>query len=78
METCCNCGKKLDAHTPVEGKDKPVEGDFSLCFYCGHIFYFDENLALQSATIKQFRKLPFRAYKQLLLIQSGIETLKRK
>ncbi len=44
---CFICGNTLDAAT---GKAKPEPGDITICFYCGTLYRFDENLILQLAS----------------------------
>jgi hypothetical protein len=47
---CPVCGLVLRAHTPIgEDKSPPVPGDLSVCFYCGLLLEFTEDLRLRVA-----------------------------
>lgn len=49
---CPECGTFVNMHTAVNA-DKyiaPEEGDISLCFTCGSINCFDEDIQLRKAT----------------------------
>lgn len=48
---CPSCGKKLDAATAVSEAARPKDGDLTVCFYCGSILVFGENLSLSVAKI---------------------------
>jgi hypothetical protein len=39
---CPNCGKRIDAATPVKEIEPPRPGDYSICFYCGEWLIFTE------------------------------------
>ena len=44
---CCECGKMLDG---AAGPCKPSPGDVSLCFECGSLNVFDDDLKLRRPT----------------------------
>jgi hypothetical protein len=44
---CVNCGKIVDAAT---GAGKPKPGAFSLCYYCGHLSVFGDDMLLRQPT----------------------------
>lgn len=46
-ENCARCANEFDTNTSMDGaKATPVEGDISLCLYCGYITKFDTSGAL--------------------------------
>lgn len=46
-ELCRSCHRPLDGHTHAgEGKAVPAFGDLSICFYCGTVSKFGEDLSL--------------------------------
>jgi hypothetical protein len=49
---CLNCGKFVDRAEAAIGKDdpKPEPGDITICFGCGHVMAFDEELGLRELT----------------------------
>lgn len=51
--SCRSCCKIVDAHTSVEGDNCPVPNDFSVCFYCGTLSKFDEELNLIPLTSRE-------------------------
>jgi hypothetical protein len=48
---CTNCGKLCDAAAYAgAGEATPSPGDFTICFYCGHLMLFDDRLHLRDPT----------------------------
>jgi hypothetical protein len=47
---CLNCGKGLDSASSVAPQDRPVEGDFTVCLYCGHLMIFTSDLSFRNLT----------------------------
>lgn len=49
--TTCRCGKPLNAATEA-GPDEtpPNPGDLSMCFYCGYLHTFADDLTLRELT----------------------------
>ncbi len=45
-DRCPSCGHVLDAATSCKGntREAPSPGDVALCFACGEVLYFDEQL----------------------------------
>lgn len=43
---CPECNGKTDAATSIEGDYKPSGGDISLCFHCGAINQFSNDLSI--------------------------------
>lgn len=46
MTNCPNCKRKLDAVTGVDHEEQPQPNDVSVCFYCGAINQFNDELEL--------------------------------
>lgn len=53
---CQSCGETCDCASHKDTKEPPQKGDFSVCFYCGEIHVFDENLKLRKATQDEINK----------------------
>jgi len=48
---CTNCGKLNDVATDSSGSGcTPSAGDLSVCFYCGHLTVFADDLTLREPT----------------------------
>ena len=47
---CPSCGAINDAATDPTGKAAPKPGDISLCFRCGHLCAFADDLTLRALT----------------------------
>jgi len=54
---CKTCLHKISAHSGVSTDDKPKQGDYSICFYCGTISTFDESGNLVKITEQQLAEL---------------------
>ena len=54
---CLNCGYKLDAATGIGTSERPKAGSISICFYCGAIAKFKEDLTLEGFTIEEIEEL---------------------
>ena len=70
---CRNCGDILDTASALDHKI-PKPGDISLCFNCGEIGIFDENLVLQKPhdEVILLMKMPQFTRIRLLEAQSQI------
>jgi hypothetical protein len=47
---CVNCGKGMDAASPVGGGREPQAGDCAVCFYCRHLMVYGNDLRLRNLT----------------------------
>jgi len=55
---CPTCGKKLDGLTnPVDDDLDQQPGDVSICFHCGTILVFNENLELVPCSDENLEEL---------------------
>jgi len=50
----CKCGRTLNAHA---GNTIPETGDVSVCYYCGRIMIYNENLSLREPTEAELSEL---------------------
>lgn len=44
---CDTCGRTLNAATAVEDGKRPMPGSVSICWYCGVVRLFDDQLRLR-------------------------------
>jgi hypothetical protein len=49
-QPCLGCGKILDTSSPAGNQERPHEGALSICWDCGHVQVFDENLRFRPPT----------------------------
>lgn len=75
MNYCPSCGKELDAATSVEKEARPKPGDISICFYCGSINTFQEDLKLQQMGPQEYFDLPDEVQRS---IQSYVRLIKER
>jgi len=47
---CLDCGRMMDRATDPLGTAIPVPGDITICFRCGHIMAFADDLTLRALT----------------------------
>ncbi|MBL0319619.1 MAG: hypothetical protein IPP74_10100 [Alphaproteobacteria bacterium] len=53
-EPCKSCGQVLDMCSPISHEVRePNPGDYTICFNCGHVTVFDENLLSREMTDKE-------------------------
>jgi hypothetical protein len=52
-QSVCSCGHLLDGATGMAHNDPPNPGDVSLCFYCGRLNIFNDDLTLRQATVAE-------------------------
>lgn len=58
ISTCPHCGYSMDRAAPVgDDAGAPDPGDTSICFGCGEILIFDEQLTLRAMTRLEMRRL---------------------
>lgn len=48
--TCLGCGKALDRATPVNDASLPAPGCITVCFTCGHIMAFADDMTFRELT----------------------------
>jgi DNA-directed RNA polymerase subunit N (RpoN/RPB10) len=47
---CLNCGKLLDSATGINDANAVAPGCITICFSCGHVMAFDDNLMFRELT----------------------------
>jgi hypothetical protein len=77
---CLDCGRINDAATGVdhaEGPDAaPQPGDVTVCFYCGHIMVFGDDLMLRNPTDAEIREIAGDA--RILAVQRARRLAQRR
>jgi hypothetical protein len=48
LSACTACGKLCDGATGVGCDGGPGPGDWTICFYCGHLMAFADDLTLRN------------------------------
>ena len=71
---CPSCGHKINAATGLIEDSLPKKGDLSLCFYCGEILTFTEDLSQEILSEEKFGKLPAKIQTKLKRIQTSIRS----
>jgi DNA-directed RNA polymerase subunit RPC12/RpoP len=51
-KVCLNCGEKIDAaaRTLDKDDDRPGPGDVAICFYCGHLMIYADDMSVREPT----------------------------
>jgi hypothetical protein len=58
MRMCLNCARAVESSTCVSERDvQPSSGDITICFYCGHIMAFADDLSLRKLTNKEMHEV---------------------
>jgi hypothetical protein len=58
IDPCVECGKPLDAATfLMDDKVKPNPGDISICFYCGHMTVFTDDMHRRELTPEEIHDI---------------------
>ncbi|MCK1670354.1 hypothetical protein [Bradyrhizobium sp. 150] len=71
---CRDCGELLDGATGV-GANRPRPGNVSVCFYCGHISVFADDLSLREPNGEEMREIADN--ETILAIQRARRKLKQ-
>jgi hypothetical protein len=74
---CPSCGSRANAATGVDHEKKPKPEDFSICFACGAINQFDQQLILRTCSQEVLDKLEPSDREKLLFYSNGIRALQR-
>jgi hypothetical protein len=74
--TCPTCNSKLNAASSISGEDiSPEPFDITVCYYCGEILEFAEDLLVKVITSTSKKSLP---YEQLADITAVSNRLKKR
>lgn len=58
IEKCTGCGNDLDIVSHAYGpRSTPYPGDVSICYYCGTISIFDDNIKRRGPTKEEVEKV---------------------
>lgn len=78
VKNCCsNCGKNFEMATPVDGHGKAEKGAISICFKCGQIGVFQEDLTVRKITEEELQEIQEKcpeAYLQMIRISAIMES----
>lgn len=74
---CPKCNKFLDAVTAEDGVKSPIPGDLSICFYCGEILVFNDNMELEKVSQELFDSFDDELKEELLFAQEQLRKLSK-
>ena len=66
--TCPTCGGVLNAATGAGHDAIPVEGDITICSYCGEILNFGERLKLYKISSEKLKEIKYESPEDYKLI----------
>jgi len=69
---CPGCGAILNAATGTDGEAIPCEGDLSICYKCGSLLEFNEDLSVRLLDSDDMKKLDWETVEELEKIQDFI------
>lgn len=53
VSVCKSCGAENGAASGLAEDERPGPGDISICFYCGHVMAFADDLSLRDLTSEE-------------------------
>jgi hypothetical protein len=78
---CVKCNANLDGFTSLDDDSKPSDGDLSICFYCGSVGTYAENLTmmkpLSKTELEKIEKEDPKLFMQMKKVIDGIKTFKK-
>lgn len=81
VSECPTCHYRMDRTSAASGEGIPRKGDISVCFKCGAVMQFDENLKMislgEDALLDLKMKYP-KEYGELRKVQSAIGKLTKR
>ena len=72
---CPTCGKILDAVSAEDGTGSPEPGDITVCFYCGEILNFSDDMILEKISQELIDSFEKDFKDELLFIQKQIRVI---
>jgi len=69
---CPGCGATLNAATGTDGEAIPREGDLSICYKCGSLLEFNEDLSVRLLDSNDMKKLDWETVEELERMQDFI------
>lgn len=78
-QKCPTCGKVMDAVSGLNHDDAPKPGDWSLCYGCGELLRFTEQLGLRAPDPMERLRLELsKDWPEVERAQNAIRSLKRR
>lgn len=79
MSECPNCKRKLDAQTCVtEEGATPNAGDIAICFYCGEINQYDDDLNLEVLPTSKLKRIKLENPEDYEVIMDAVIMVKSR
>lgn len=75
LSNCPTCDKKLDAVSAEDGVESPQPGDITVCFYCGEILKFSNDMILEKLPQELFDSFEKDFKEEILFIQEQIRMM---
>lgn len=72
-DICPKCKTVLNACTGVTVDEKPSPGDITICYYCGAILKFSDDMTFIEFTKDDYENTPKETLFEILMIQKGIQ-----
>jgi hypothetical protein len=73
---CTGCGKVLDMAACVDGDYSPEPGNITVCFTCGHLMAYNNNLKLRDLTDKEI--IEVAGDRRIIAMQKARSTVMKK
>lgn len=75
---CSNCQKLLDRHTPIDKSHSVSPGSVSICFNCGQVCIFQEDLTLRNITEGEMAEIAIENSKAYMEINVAVKCIKER
>lgn len=76
---CSNCHHAIESNTEVGGDSHlPTPGAISICFYCGQVCVFNDDLSLRKITEEEMDDLRANDHAVYKLIMEAVEAIRLK
>lgn len=73
---CPGCNKTVNAATGTDGVSVPSQGDLSICFNCGTLLVFNEDLTVRILELEELVLLDQTVRDELNQIQNAVRGVK--
>jgi len=75
---CTGCGSDMDGFTGVSHDAKPKDGDLSICFYCGSIGKYADNVtSLKSVPAEELERISIEDPELFRQLSSIVDEIKK-
>lgn len=71
-DICPNCKSVLNTCTGVNSDQNPSPGDITICFYCGSVLKFNDDMTLLELTTEDYVTMPKDALFEIIMVQQQI------